>query len=492
MKQRNPLVGQFTYQYSLTGQYSTISFPNGQSRNYSYDDQGRLLQLANTLGATDLGTFAYGYDNPLLGQRTSMTSGLGMTNYSYDSNYQLTGATYPNTAPFNGEVHSWTYDNIGNRLTNTVNASTANYTYFKNGSNPLNGQRLQSDGTKTYTYDANGNVTGDGTYTYTWDYENRLTGITGGGLTASYSYDYLGRRKSKTVNGVTTNYLYERRNLIRESDQGISIDHIFGREIDEPLAQNLASAASYFVIDGHGSIVMLNDPIGNVENNYNYDGWGVVRLQSGVVPNSFAFTSREISESGLYYYRERYYKPNIGRFMSPDPLGFNDGPSLYSYTQNQPILHTDPTGLSIYVCSRPVEWPGGLDKVANHAYLWDPTSNRFCARNGAFGSGNPNRSENPKAKQCREVPGSEGKEDQIMKCCQKNANAWGYTLGPRGFILPPPFTGDCHALAEWCVEKSGATWPGAPGGRIAPPCDTCPTSPPPIKQDPCKNDHRFC
>jgi hypothetical protein len=91
-----------------------------------------------------------------------MTSWLGTASYSYNSNYQLTGATYPNPAPFNGEVHAWTYDNIGNRLTNTVNAATANYTYFKNGSNPLNGQRLQSDGTKTHSYDANGNVTGDG------------------------------------------------------------------------------------------------------------------------------------------------------------------------------------------------------------------------------------------------------------------------------------------------------------------------------------------
>jgi len=112
-----------------------------------------------------------------------------------------------------------------------VNSSTANYTYFKNGSNPLNGQRLQSDGTKTYAYDNNGNITGDGTYTYTWDYENRLTGITGGGTTASYSYDYLGRRKSKTVNGVATTYLYAGPNLIREMGT-TTADYVFGPGID--------------------------------------------------------------------------------------------------------------------------------------------------------------------------------------------------------------------------------------------------------------------
>ncbi|HET6267003.1 MAG TPA: hypothetical protein VFG11_04730, partial [Acidobacteriota bacterium] len=67
-------------------------------------------------------------------------------------------ADYPAVAPFNAESDSWTYDAIGNRLTNTVNASTQNYTYFKNGANPLNGQELQSDSVNTYTYDLNGNT----------------------------------------------------------------------------------------------------------------------------------------------------------------------------------------------------------------------------------------------------------------------------------------------------------------------------------------------
>ncbi len=338
-------MGQFDYQYSLTGQYSTITFPNTQSRNYSYDDQGRLLQLANTIGQTDLGTFAYGYDNPLLGQRTSMTSALGATNYSYDSNYQLTGATYPNAAPFNGEVHAWTYDNIGNRLTNTVNASTANYTYFKNGSNPLNGQRLQSDGTKTYTYDANGNVTGDGTYTYTWDYENRLTGITGGGLTATYSYDYNGRRKSKTVNGVTTNYLYYGQNLIRETST-TTADFVFGTGIDEPLAQNRGGVTSYYNADGLGSVASLSDSAAAVQNSYDYDAWGVLRNQTGSVQNPFVYTSRETGEAGLYFYRARYYNPSVGSFTGEDPLGYYIDVNFYRYVKNDPIIFTDPQGLA--------------------------------------------------------------------------------------------------------------------------------------------------
>jgi RHS repeat-associated protein len=349
--QWSPVVGQFTYQYSLTGQYSTISFPNGQSRNYTYDDQGRLLQLANTLGQTNLGTFSYGYDSPLLGQRTSMTSSLGATSYSYDSNYQLTGATYPNVAPFNGEVHAWTYDNIGNRLTNTVNASTANYTYFKNGGNPLNGQRLQNDGVKTYAYDANGNVTGDGTYTYSWDYENRLTGITGGGLTASYSYDYLGRRKSKTVNGITTNYLYDHQNLIREMS-ATNADYVFNRGIDEPLSESRGAMISYYDVDGLGSAIALDDPTGTIQNSYTFDVWGVVRNQNGSTSSPFTYTAREIGEAGSMFYRARYYSSAIGRFISEDPqAGFirsGKNRHAYNYAGDNPVFFTDPRGLSVF------------------------------------------------------------------------------------------------------------------------------------------------
>jgi hypothetical protein len=54
----------------------------------------------------------------------------------------LTQANYPAPPPYNGEVHAWTYDAIGNRLTNTVNGVPQTYTYLKNGPNPLNGQRF--------------------------------------------------------------------------------------------------------------------------------------------------------------------------------------------------------------------------------------------------------------------------------------------------------------------------------------------------------------
>jgi RHS repeat-associated protein len=62
---------------------------------------------------------------------------------------------------------------------------------------------------------------------------------------------------------------------------------------------------------------------------------------------TYGYTGREIdAESGFNYYRARYYSPEIGRFISEDPIDFaGDDLNLYKYTMNNPVLYNDPTGL---------------------------------------------------------------------------------------------------------------------------------------------------
>jgi RHS repeat-associated protein len=363
----SPVTGQFTYAYALTGQYQTITLPNGQTRSYGYDDQGRLAQLGNVHPtAGTLASFAYGYDlDPqtqqptLLGQRTSVSMTIpsqGLTNatssYRYDNDYQLTQASYPSVAPYNGEVHAWTYDAIGNRLTNTVNGVPQTYTYFKNGSNQLNGQRLQSDSVNAYTYDANGNTLtrngSGGTFTFGWNTDDRMTSISGA-ATASYTYDYQGRRTAKTVGGSTTTYLYDGLNLIHTSGS-TPADYLFGPGIDEPLAMNQSGNVSYFSVDGLGSVNLLTDTAGMTQNAYLYDAWGVIKSQTGTLATDFGYTGREFAEAGLWYYRARYYQSGIGRFGSEDRLRTARA-SLFSYVDNDPLGAIDPTGLEGEGCT---------------------------------------------------------------------------------------------------------------------------------------------
>jgi len=59
-----------------------------------------------------------------------------------------------------------------------------------------------------------------------------------------------------------------------------------------------------------------------------------------------AYTGREGDpETGLYYYRARYYDPKVGRFISEDPIRFAGGVNFYSYVTNNPVALADPLGL---------------------------------------------------------------------------------------------------------------------------------------------------
>ncbi len=274
-----------------------------------------------------------------------------LTKYEYDPLYQMTKATYPNVPPFNGEVHAWTYDNIGNRLTNTVNATTQTYSYQRIGTNPLNWQRLLNDGVNAYTYDLNGStITRNGTpgnFTFGWDLENRVSSISGA-ETATYKYDHQGRRSSKTV-GTATSYLYDGLNLIQEAGSA-SADYLFGPGIDEPLAMSRGAQIYYPAVEALGSVAALNDSAGTVANNYLYDAWGQTRTQTGTLLNPFGYTAREFAEAGTLFYRARYYQPSIGRFLSEDPLAWWRGReseiTQYAYVLSDPVNLIDPTGES--------------------------------------------------------------------------------------------------------------------------------------------------
>jgi RHS repeat-associated protein len=89
---------------------------------------------------------------------------------------------------------------------------------------------------------------------------------------------------------------------------------------------------------------------------YSYDVYGQVviadsdgnPLASSSVGNRFLYTGRELdSETGLYYYRARYYSPSLGRFLQRDPVGYLIGSNLYTYTYNSPVNLTDPLGLFV-------------------------------------------------------------------------------------------------------------------------------------------------
>ena len=228
----------------------------------------------------------------------------------------------------------------------------------------------------TYEYDLNGNIIKK-TETiqnkaklitsFSYDDENRLITVTiqKGNKTKeiSYAYDPFGRRISKTVikdeinddNSTkkteypqTTFYLYDNQNIIAEYDQNnqLTASYIYGPNIDEPLSADIDNNRIYYHADGLGSITTLTNHMGHKVQQYDYDSFGNIKSTPFWIKQPFTFTAREFDyETGMYFYRARYYDPQAGRFITKDPIGFGGGTNFYAYVENNPVNGTDPYGL---------------------------------------------------------------------------------------------------------------------------------------------------
>jgi len=211
--------------------------------------------------------------------------------------------------------------------------------------------------TKNITYDNNGNmasvINSCGTTNYTWDVRNRLVGINGfnalcSPLSAGFKYDVLGRRIEKTINGVTTQYLYDGQDIIQEKQNGtVTANYIRTLKIDEPLARIKGTTIRHYVTDALGSVIALTDDSGVVKTTYSYDPFGNTTVSGETSDNPFQYTGREDDGTGWYYYRARYYSPELQRFVSEDPLECErkEGKNLYGYVGNNPVNYRDPKGL---------------------------------------------------------------------------------------------------------------------------------------------------
>jgi len=191
---------------------------------------------------------------------------------------------------------------------------------------------------------------------YTYDAENRLVkveefaaGATTPSATSSYRYDGLGRRIEKVGNGLTRRYIYDGEDILLEYDETNTLlaHYTHGPGIDEPVAMTRGTATYYYHQDGLGSVTDLTDSTASTVKTYSYDAWGNIVQQTGTVENPYTYTGREVdAETGLYYYRARYYDPVIGRFLQKDPILFLGGDlNLYPYVSNNPQLYTDALGL---------------------------------------------------------------------------------------------------------------------------------------------------
>jgi RHS repeat-associated protein len=480
------------YEHDALGN-RTLKTVDDLTERYEYDKLSRLVKVIRQSPDERVGEYTY----DAVGNRLQEAVDGAPLSYQYDAANRLLGRSPGGTVRVAGTTDEPatvlvdgqpTQATAGLGFEGAIEASGAST--FQIDAQDVNENSAQvtyalpaAAGETTYEYDPNGNLiqkTENGeTWDYVWNAENQLIRVckdlvppqtcdSDGVAVASFRYDPLGRRvqKSDSAGGNTT-YTYDAHEVLRrvEADPSGTSTHLLvsALGVDDPLGEEVVagggpSALSYYHADGLGSIVAQTDAAGGVVESRSYDAWG---RPADVSVSGPSFTGREWdAETRLHYYRARYYDPKIGRFLSEDPIGFQAGDvNFYAYVRNNPVLLTDPTGKVIQVCNRPAQGMPG-----NHSYLYDPRTGRNCGRGSNSGKEDPTSDPNTK---CVTVPGSEGKEDEVLKCCEEQRKH-------PGVFFPP--VNDCHVLKDKTLDCAGLPRTPAPGGRLG--CPTCPPAPP--------------
>lgn len=353
-----------SYNYYSNNKVSEKNYRNGIKASYGFNDKDWISQIKYTLNTTTLFDREYFYgENGKLDHEKSTYDLENSQKYSYDDlnrliNYKL------GLADSNGNISSPTeeidyqMDKLSNWLTFTINDSQEERTV-----NEINA--YTSVGGAAFNYDNNGNLIDDGSKIYEYDYMSRLVRVKDKStdeVLVEYRYDPLGRRISKISNGTITEYYYDRNfQVIEEHQNGqLLATYIYGLGIDKPLVMQKNGNSYYYICNIRGDIVMLTDNNGNIIESYKYDPYGNVKIydssdnliSQSLVGNPYLFVGRRYDEeSDLYYFRARYYKPELGRFISQDHLvyttsiGYTTTMNLYEYALSDPLLKIDPFGL---------------------------------------------------------------------------------------------------------------------------------------------------
>lgn len=312
-------LGEIYYRYTLKGELESIKTPYyEEDLHQSYDAMGNLLKRAikDAVGSKE-------------------------ENFAYDALYQINNET----GHFNNR---YSHDSVYNRC------SKNNRSYSVNSLN-----QLLSDGESSYSYDGCGNlleiVNPSSCRKFTYDALDRITSLQEGTTRIAYTYDdqnrcVLRKQYAEGLITKTEKIFYLGQNDVGTVNEEGNFTHlrILGKgiaaEIGAAIAIELNGIAYAPLHDHNGNVTCLIGPNKQILETYRYSAFGEEQIFSETSLNPWRFASKR-TDHGYVLFGRRFYNPETGRWLSPDPLGHDAGPNLYAYVSNNPLTHHDAYGL---------------------------------------------------------------------------------------------------------------------------------------------------
>jgi RHS repeat-associated protein len=253
------------------------------------------------------------------------------------------------------------YDAVGNRTSLSKDGTAYTFVYDDNNKmTSASGNGLSA----SFGYDGAGNMTSvTGTMyqnkTLTFNDESRLASVAYGGVTDTYTYNWEGLRTRAYLNGAWCRYLYNGERVLQDLTNAGAVNATYTTENDSYYGTLLhlkrASGESRFPLyDEIGSARGLVDAGGTVTDTYDMDTFGAELDSTVTTPNPYRFGAAWgyiTDPSGLLQLGARFYWPEVGRFVSQDPI--RDEINLYLYGRDAPLSFIDPAGLKKNPCPDP-------------------------------------------------------------------------------------------------------------------------------------------
>ena len=390
--------------YDARGALKTLKLDNVTIDTRNYDNGGRLTSEVLGNGITE--TRTYRTDNLLSGISYSNTN-IGNLGYSWDANKNKTaetiagvmsgygftaaGTTYDSEDRLSGYrraatsgaaalSQTWSLTSVGDWTSVTTNGTAVTRTHGPT-------HELLTSGGQSVTTDVKGNQTvlpssltsQASSLSFSWDFDNKMRSSdidANGSADVTFEYDALGRRVARTQGSSAVVYFQADQQTIADYPRGGAAStathrYVYGSYIDEPVVRKTTGTGGtvlYYHRNQQYSIYALTNSSGVVQERYAYTAYGQPTFlnasaavqTSSAAGNRYTYTAREWDATlRLHHFRARWMSGLTGRFLTRDPIGFEDGPNLYA--DYFFLGGADPDGESVHSCSSSqVSFNGGL------------------------------------------------------------------------------------------------------------------------------------